>query len=93
MKCLEVLKLHIDTLPRSKKQVFIEKLVMENLDKARYLENNIPFEVIKKCFELIITYIKDLSQATEGVLLNSILLEYIITTTDEKIMEIILDVM
>lgn len=66
---------------------------MENLDKARYLENNIPFEVQKTCFELIITYIKDLSQATEGVLLNSILLEYIKTTEDERIMEIILDVM
>lgn len=92
VKCLEVLKIHIDTLPKSKRQLFIEKVVMENLDKARYLENNIPFEVQKKCFELIIIYIQDLSQATEGVLLNSILLEYIKTTTDERIMELILDV-
>lgn len=92
VKCLEVLKIHINTLSKSKKQLFIEKVVMENLDKARCLENSIPFGVQKKCFELIIDYIQDLSQATEGVLLNSILLEYIKTTTDERIMELILDV-
>lgn len=79
-------------MPRVGKQVFIEKVVMENLDRARDFENNIPFEVQLKCFELVITYIKDISEATEGVLLNSILLEYIKTTTDERIMIIILNV-
>lgn len=92
VKCLEILKIHVDTLPRVGKQVFIEKVVLENLDRARDFENNIPFEVQVKCFELIITYIKDISEAAEGVLLNSTLLEYIKTTTDERIMIIILNV-
>lgn len=90
--CLEILKTHVDTLPRVGKQVFIEKVVIENLDRARDFENNIPFEVQLKCFELVITYIKDISEAAEGVLLNSTLLEYIKTTTDERIMIIILNV-
>lgn len=92
VKCLEILKTHIDTLPRVGKQVFIEKVVMENLDKARISGNNIPFEVQIKCFELVLTYIKDLSEATEGILLNSTFLEYINTTTDERIMKVILNV-
>lgn len=92
VKCLEIIKTHVDTLPRVGKQVFIEKVVMENLDKAKHIENSIPFEVQIKCFELVIVYIKDLSEATEGILLNSILLEYIKTTTDERIMTIILNV-
>lgn len=92
IKCLEILKTHVDTLTRQGKQVFIEKVVMENLDKARDVENKIPFEVQTKCFELVITYIQDLSEATEGVLLNSTLLQYIKTTTDEHIMTIILNV-
>ncbi|XP_029341770.1 transformation/transcription domain-associated protein isoform X2 [Acyrthosiphon pisum] len=90
--CLEILKTHVDTLPRVGKQVFIEKVVIENLDRARDFENNIPFEVQLKCFELVITYIKDISEAAEGVLLNSTLLEYIKTTTDERIMIIILNI-
>lgn len=90
--CLEILKCHVDTLPRVGKQVFIEKVVIENLDRARDFENNIPFEVQLKCFEFVITYIKDISEAAEGVLLNSTLLEYIKTTTDERIMIIILNV-
>jgi len=90
--CLEILKTHVDTLTRVGKQVFIEKVVLENLDRARDLENNIPFEVQLKCFELIITYIKDISDMSERVLLNSTLLEYIKTTTDERIMIIILNV-
>lgn len=90
--CLEILRTHVDTLPRLGRQVFIERVVMENLDKARDPENNIPFEVQKKCFELVISFIKDLSEATEGVLLNSTILEYIKTTTDERIMIIILNV-
>lgn len=92
VKCLEILKTHIDTVPRAGKQVFIEKVVMENLDKARNSENNIPFEVQMKCFELVIIYIKDLSEATEGILLNTTFLEYIKTTTDERIMTVILNV-
>lgn len=90
--CLEILKTHVDTLQRVGKQVFIEKVVIENLDRARDFENNIPFEVQLKCFELIITYLRDISEAAEGVLLNSTLLEYIKTTTDERIMIIILNV-
>ncbi|XP_025202207.1 transcription-associated protein 1-like [Melanaphis sacchari] len=92
VQCLEILKTHVDSLPRVGKQVFIEKVVIENLDRARDFENNIPFEVQVKCFELIINYIKDISEAAEGVLLNSTLLEYIKTTTDERIMIIILNV-
>jgi len=92
VKCLEILKTHVDTLSRLGKQVFIEKVVMENLDKARNSENNISFEVQIKCFELVIIFIKDLSEATEGILLNSTFLEYIKTTTDEQIMTIILNV-
>lgn len=92
VKCLEILKTHVDTLSRVGKQVFIEKVVMENLEKAKDMRNNIPFEVQMKCFELVINYIKDLSEATEGILLNSILLDYINTTTDERIMTIILNV-
>jgi hypothetical protein len=72
--------------------LFIEKVVMECLDKARDIENNIPFEVQVKCFEIIITYIKDLPEATEGIFLNKIILEYIKTTTDERIMRTILNV-
>lgn len=90
--CLDILKTHVNTLPRVGKQVFIEKVVIENLDRARDFENNIPFEVQLKCFELVITYIKDISEAAEGVLLNSTLLEYIKTTTDERIMIVILNV-
>jgi len=62
------------------------------LNRARDFENNIPFEVQVKCFELIITYIRDISEAAEGVLLNSTLMEYIKTTTDERIIIIILNV-
>lgn len=92
IKCLEILKTHVDTLQRNGKQIFIEKVVIECLNKARDIENNIPFEVQFKCFELIITYIKDLPEATEGVLLNTTILEYIKTTTDERIMRTILNV-
>lgn len=62
------------------------------MNRARDFENNIPFEVQVKCFELIITYIRDISEAAEGVLLNSTLMEYIKTTTDERIIIIILNV-
>lgn len=79
-------------MSRVGKQVFIEKVVMENLDKATYSNNNIPLQVQIKCFELVITYIQDLSEATEGILLNSTLMKYIKTTTDEQIMIIILNV-
>lgn len=79
-------------MPRLGKQVFIEKVVMENLDKARDSEYDIPLQVQIKCFELVITYIQDLSEATEGILLNSTLMQYIKTTTDEQIMIIILNV-
>lgn len=92
VKCLELLNNHIETLPRISKQVFIEKVVMENLNKAIDLENNIPFEVQIKCFELIISYIKELSEATEGLILNTTFLKYIKTTTDERIMIMILNV-
>lgn len=92
VKCLEILKTHVDTLSRVGKQVFIEKVVMENLDKARDSDNGIPLQVQIKCFELVITYIQELSEATEGILLNSILMQYIKTTTDEQIMIIILNV-
>ncbi|VVC36854.1 Hypothetical protein CINCED_3A003660 [Cinara cedri] len=92
VKSLDILKTHVDTLSRNGKQVFIEKVVLENLNKARDSENNIPFEVQIKCFELIITYIKDIPEATEGIILNSTILEYIKTTTDERIMTIILNV-
>lgn len=92
MKCLEILKTHVDTLPRLGKQVFIEKVVIENLNKARDPDNDIPLQVQIKCFELVITYIQDLSEATEGILLKSTLMQYIKTTTDEQIMIIILNV-
>lgn len=92
VKCLEILKTHVDTLQRSGKQIFIERIIIEYLDKARDSENNIPFEVQSKCFELVVTYIKDLPEVTEGVLLNSTILEYIKTTTDERIMMTILNV-
>lgn len=91
-KCLEILKSHVDTLPRGGKQVFIEKVLIENLDKARDVENNIPIEVQIKCFELLISYIKDVSEVAERVLLNSTLPEYIKITTDERLMTIILNV-
>lgn len=92
IKCLEILKTHVDTLTRSGKQIFVEKVVMEYLVKARDTENCISFDVQMKCFELVISYIKDLPQVTEGILLNSIILEYIKTTTDERIMMTILNV-
>lgn len=92
VKCLEILNSHIETLPRIGKQVFIEKVVLENLNKAKDSEYNIPIEVQIKCFELIISYIKELSEATEGIILNSTFLEYIKTTTDERIMILILNV-
>jgi len=92
VKCLEILKIHVDTLPRIGKQVFIEKVVMEILDKAKDIKNNIPFEVQMKCFELILTYIRDLSKTTEKILLNSIFVEFIKTTTDKRITTIILNV-
>lgn len=80
-------------MTRTGKQIFIEKVVIENLHKAKDIKNNIPFEVQMKCFELILNYIKDLSEATEGILLNSIFLEFMKTTEDERIMTIILNVM
>lgn len=92
VKCLEILSNHVETLTRIGKQVFIEKVVLENLNKARDSENNIPYEVQIKCFGLIISYIKELSEATEGIILNSTFLEYIKTTTDERIMITILNV-
>lgn len=92
VECLEILKTHVDSLPRVGKQVFIEKVIMENLNKARDSENNIPLDVQIKCFQLVITYIKDLSEANERMFLNSTLMQYIKTTTDEQIMVVILNV-
>lgn len=72
--------------------MFIEKVVIQNLDSARDDANNIPFEVQVKCFELIITFVKDIPEETKEVILNTTFLEYIKTTTDERIMTIILNV-
>lgn len=92
VKCLELLKFHVDKLPRNGKQLFVEKVVIENLNRARHGVNNIPFEVQVKCFELIITFLKNVPEETEEIIINRILLEYIKTITDERIMTIIFNV-
>lgn len=93
VKCLEILKTHVDCMLPFRKQIFIEKIVMENLNKALDSTNTIPIEVQIMCFDLIISYIRELSEATEGLLLRSTLLNYIKTTDDKRIMAAVVNVM
>lgn len=86
--CLEILKMHIDTLPPDFKQVFIKNILLENLERARDIKNNIPYEVLVKCFEFLIIFINDLPET----LLYSILQKYTKPTTDERLISIILKV-